>query len=372
MARRIGRQRNQLPNCYYEGYLEKRAFKDRTSRKLWSCLCGTAIYFFNDMKDSNYVEKLELSQMISVTDDNSQDINLNAARFTLSGEDGIIKFTAPNAEARELWKGFILSVTQLSVPSYLALLPGQLTHLQEAIDKEIKRRQTSPDPPAVTPSLPPCYHSVSRLEAELLLEKESKRGNLLLRPGSHGNPYAISTRQEDYNGAVFKHYRLNRKENGGFDIALENPVSCVTLQDAINYLVDRTEGVMTPLILEEEYEENISYIQSDNENGESVHLVLPRLPTKPGTAVNSPVPAPRRMTLPRAGVPDQEAVLGANFIQLHYENQPTKPGTAVNYPVPAPRRMTLPRAGVPDQEEVLGATISELKQLFEKKARNNQ
>lgn len=103
----------------------------QTSRKLWSCLCGTAIYFFNDMKDSNvsagekvqtcnantssqrwlikniystcvclcvfffpqYVEKLELSQMISVTDDNSQDINLNAARFTLSGEDGIIKFT---------------------------------------------------------------------------------------------------------------------------------------------------------------------------------------------------------------------------------------------------------------------------------------
>lgn len=34
-------------------------------------------------------------------------------------------------------------------------------------------------------------------------------------------------------------------------------MSCVTLQDAINYLVDRTEGVMTPLILEEEYEENI-------------------------------------------------------------------------------------------------------------------
>lgn len=26
----------------------------------------------------------------------------------------------------------------------------------------------------------------------------------------------------------------------------------------------------------------LAYIQSDNENGESVHLVLPRLPTKPG------------------------------------------------------------------------------------------
>lgn len=30
--------------------------------------------------------------------------------------------------------------------------------------------------------------------------------------------------------AVFKHYRLNRKENGGFDIALENPVSVNEVQ----------------------------------------------------------------------------------------------------------------------------------------------
>lgn len=29
MAKRTGRHRNQLPHCYYEGYLEKRSFKEK-------------------------------------------------------------------------------------------------------------------------------------------------------------------------------------------------------------------------------------------------------------------------------------------------------------------------------------------------------
>lgn len=41
-----------------------------------------------------------------------------------------------------------------------------------------------------------CYHNISRLEAMLLLERESKKGNLLLRPGSNGNSFAVTTRQE--------------------------------------------------------------------------------------------------------------------------------------------------------------------------------
>lgn len=33
MARRTGRQRSQLPTCYYEGYLEKRSFKDKVTHE---------------------------------------------------------------------------------------------------------------------------------------------------------------------------------------------------------------------------------------------------------------------------------------------------------------------------------------------------
>lgn len=121
-----------------------------------------------------------------------------------------------------------------------------------------------------------CYHTVSRLEAELLLEREAKRGNMLLRPGRSGDSFAVSTRQDhdgykhthslphshaethflhghyQYGGisvswtmyvyifglficvvciffssisAVFKHYRVTRRHDGGFNIDVDNPVS---------------------------------------------------------------------------------------------------------------------------------------------------
>lgn len=48
----------------------------------------------------------------------------------------------------------------------------------------------------VAPWLRSCYHNVSRLEAMLLLERESQKGNLLLRPGSSGESFAVTTRQD--------------------------------------------------------------------------------------------------------------------------------------------------------------------------------
>lgn len=91
-----------------------------------------------------YIETLDLSGLISVTDDSSPDRNLDAARLVLQMKDGTIKITVrtwtrktsgfhssdqnlarfsltalllcvqvPSAEARELWKGFIHSVTEV-------------------------------------------------------------------------------------------------------------------------------------------------------------------------------------------------------------------------------------------------------------------
>ncbi|XP_058494644.1 signal-transducing adaptor protein 1-like [Solea solea] len=285
MARRNGRQRGQLPTCYYEGYLEKRSFKDKTSRKLWSCLCGNILFFFNDKRDVDYVDRLDVSEVITIVDDGSQDRNLDAARFTITTKQGNVKLTAPNAEARELWKGYIFSVSKLSVPSSLNLLPGQFHMLKEAVDLEKERQKKAPQHVITSRSfdssdadLPSCYHSVSRLEAELLLEKESKKGNLLLRPGGAGNSFSITTRQEDHDGAIFRHYRVSRTHDGGFAIALENPVPCATLQDVVNYLVEKTDRVLIPLIFEEQYEKNIIFIQSNNENGEiSVQQALPNI-----------------------------------------------------------------------------------------------
>ncbi|KAM7400843.1 hypothetical protein PAMA_005157 [Pampus argenteus] len=88
-----GGPRAQLPPCYYEGYLETRGPKEKASKRLWTCLCGNALYFFNNAKDTHYVEKLDLSGFVSLKDDCSRDRNLEAARLILRMKDGEIKLT---------------------------------------------------------------------------------------------------------------------------------------------------------------------------------------------------------------------------------------------------------------------------------------
>ncbi|KAM4628943.1 signal-transducing adaptor protein 1-like isoform 2-T2 [Polymixia lowei] len=337
MAKRTGRLRIQLPHCYYEGFLEKRSFKDKTSRKLWTCLCGNSMFFFNNSKDADYVEKLDLSGFISVTDDCSRDRNLDAARINLrlKGED--IKFTASTLEARELWKGFIYSVVKLSVPSSLNLLPGQIHMLNEAVEKE-KERIKAFRPPAASLSatssdvylsvvgdMPVCYQHVSRLEAEMMLERNPEKGNLLLRPGRDGNSFAVTTRQH-LNGSVFKHYRVTRNHNGGFAIDLENPIPCATLHDVINLLVEKTNGALTPFIMEEPYEDSITFVQSNEENGErSVQFALSN-PARPHLPSLPPKPVPREC------MPDTEESLYLND-QQENEKEDVNPPSRFRLPM---------------------------------------
>ncbi|XP_042272192.1 signal-transducing adaptor protein 1-like [Thunnus albacares] len=396
MAKRTGRQRSQLPHCYYEGFLEKRSFKDKKSRKLWTCLCGNTLFFFNEKRDTSYIEKLDLSDLISITDDGSVDRNLDAARMNVQMKDENIKFTAPNAEARELWKGFIHSVTELSVPFSLNLLPGQIHMLKETVEKEKERKKKIP-PPAVTSSnpyitvqadMPACFHSVSRLEAELLLEREAKRGNLLLRPGSSGSSFAVTTRQ-DLNGSIFKHYRVTRKHEGGFTIDVDDPVPCATLHDVINYLVETTDRVLIPLILEEAYEKNISFIRSDNENGEKSvqdapsYLIPPSLPPK--LALRSPTPEPALEAVVEESLylndmlEETEQEKEDSSVVLLPQTDKRAPKKAIMPPIPVPRKLTsstsipssasLPNTKMRAHLDPLGQTISELKMKLEKQAR---
>ncbi|XP_072294343.1 signal-transducing adaptor protein 1-like [Eucyclogobius newberryi] len=401
MAKRTGRLRHQLPHCYYEGYLEKRSFKDKTSRKLWTCLCGNTLFFFNDKRDSDYVEKVDLNDFVSLTDDNSLDRNLDAAGMTLQLKQENIKISASNGEARELWKGFIHSIANLSVPSSLNLLPGQIHILKEAVDKEKMRLEITTSAAVATDNttspyvkpladMPVCYHKVTRLEAEMLLERASSRGNLLLRPSGNKN-FAITTRQvlED---PEFKHYRLTRRPEGGFAIDVEVPIHCETLHDVIDFFIRKTEGSLTPLIHEETYERSISFIQSDNENGEksvqrpSTSPIPPNVPPKPAQV---PTPEPEFVI---------EDCIYMNDVLTEEEEEssatppvtdvPKPPKKAIMPPVPATRRvssspalnqqpaaiLTVPTAP-PTASRLrcntnpLGETISELKLILERKAK---
>ncbi|XP_062412094.1 signal-transducing adaptor protein 2b [Sardina pilchardus] len=303
MATPKRRQKLQLPTSYYEGYLDVRSSKNQASRKLWTCLCGDALFFFNNNKENQYVEKLELSTFISILDDSVPDKNLNTAGLVVHTKNEDIRLTAPSLESRELWKGFILSVKELSVPKSLNLLPGQSHMMKEAVDKEKERRKahTSSTPPPVptkytagassplylpvVSEMPACFETVSRTEAEILLERNPERGNLLLRPGRDGTSFAITTRQ-DLNGSMFKHYRVSRKSGGGFYIDVENPIHCATLHAVVSCLVEKTAGALQPFILDEPYEENITFVQANQENGEksmqsvSPHRKFPFMPER--------------------------------------------------------------------------------------------
>ncbi|XP_067308832.1 signal-transducing adaptor protein 2a [Pseudorasbora parva] len=296
---RTGNPKAQLPPCYYEGYLEKRGVKEKVARRLWTCLCGNTLYFFNNSKDTHYVEKLDLSGFVSLIDDPSRDRNLEAARLNLRMKDGEIKLTAPNLEARELWKGFLYSVVDLAVPTTLTLLPGQLHMLKEVVEKEKMRRKArassrAPASPLSLPlvgEIPACFRPVSRTEAEVLLERHPDCGNMLLRPGRDGSSLAVTTRQ-DLNGSVFRHYRVTQKQQGGYIIDVENPIPCPTLHDVINALVEKTAGTLQPFILEEPYEENITFVSSNDENGErTLHCApagpLSRAPSLPRKQVGT-------------------------------------------------------------------------------------
>ncbi|XP_053360608.1 signal-transducing adaptor protein 1-like [Clarias gariepinus] len=288
--RRAQRIRAQLPSCYYEGFLEKRSLKNRTSQNLWAALCGDALFFFNNSKDCDYVEKQELSNFISLTDYPSSDVSLH-----LRVQDDDIYLTAPSLEARELWKGFIWSVVKLQVPTSLNLLPGQVRMLKDAVEKENERLKEIAEKAAaeqaskaaatpdhndymsVLSEMPACFCKLARIETENLLEKHKDKGNLLLRPSRDGTCFAVTTRQE-FNGPVFQHYRVTQTPDGGFVIAVDNPIPCKTLHDVINYLIETTGGYYKPLVLEHKYDENIDY---DEENREKRMCCASSSPMRP-------------------------------------------------------------------------------------------
>ncbi|KAI4871751.1 hypothetical protein NFI96_029492, partial [Prochilodus magdalenae] len=187
----------------------------------------------------------------------------------------------------------------LMVPTTLTLLPGQLQMLREVVEKERQRRKRSlsraPSSPLSLPlvgEIPACFRPVSRTEAEVLLERHPDCGNMLLRPGRDGTSLAVTTRQ-DLNGSVFRHYRVTQKQQGGYIIDVENPIPCPTLHDVINALVEKTAGTLQPFLLEEPYEENITYISSNDENGERTLHCAPMSMRGPAL----PPKVPERWTL---------------------------------------------------------------------------
>ncbi|XP_075798787.1 signal-transducing adaptor protein 2 isoform X2 [Microtus pennsylvanicus] len=263
-------------------------------------------------------------------------------------------------ESREMWKGFILTVVELHVPSNLTLLPGHLYMMAEVLDKEKARRAAE---------VPWCFLQVSRLEAQLLLERYPECGNLLLRPGGDGKDGVSVTTRQILNGSpVVKHYKVKR-EGPMYVIDVEDPFSCPSLDAVVNYFVTYTKRALVPFLMEEDYEKVLGFVDSDRENGESVWAVSSSRDSGPAPLANvskplPPVPVPvsvssqeDRLPLlpPLPQLPDQDE----NYVTpiedspaVEYVNQdvsssshpvPSKPKKPVKLPAKPPKPPIMPK-----------------------------
>ncbi|XP_036898010.1 signal-transducing adaptor protein 1 isoform X2 [Sturnira hondurensis] len=206
---------------YFEGFLLVKRSEYQEYKHYWTELRGTTLFFYNDKKST-------------ITE---------------------------NTESGEEWRGFILTVTELSVPEDVSLLPGQVIRLHEVLDREKKRRIETEQLPSTSPEkegepsedyvdvlnpMPACFYTVSRKEATEMLEKNPSLGNMILRPGSDSRSFSITIRQERDMPRI-KHYKVT-SVGKNYTIELEKPVTLPNLFSVIDYFMKETRGNLRPFI----------------------------------------------------------------------------------------------------------------------------
>ncbi|XP_072604960.1 signal-transducing adaptor protein 1 isoform X2 [Vulpes vulpes] len=206
---------------YFEGFLLVKRSEYQEYKHYWTELRGTTLFFYSDKKSPK----------------------------------------TENTESGEEWRGFILTVTELSVPLHVSLLPGQVIRLHEVLEREKKRRIETEQMPSsamgkekepvedyvdVLSPMPVCFYSVSRKEATEMLEKNPSLGNMILRPGSDSKSYSITIRQE-IDLPRIKHYKV-MSVGKNYTIELERPVTLPNLFSVIDYFMKETRGNLRPFI----------------------------------------------------------------------------------------------------------------------------
>ncbi|ELV09297.1 Signal-transducing adaptor protein 2 [Tupaia chinensis] len=218
-------------------------------KKFWAGLQGLTIYFYSSNRDFQPVEKLDLGTFVKLTDEAPRGSTQDpGTHFSLVLRNQDVKFKVESLESREMWKGFILTVVELRVPSSLTLLPGHLYMMAEVLAKEEARRALQ------MPSTP-----------------------------------------------VIRHYKVKR-ESPKYVIDVEEPFSCGSLDAVVNYFVSHTNKALVPFLLDEDYEKVIGYVEADKDNGESVWVA----PSDPGSGPAPPAGGPKQPPTVSMPVPSQD------------------------------------------------------------------
>ncbi|KAM7167629.1 signal-transducing adaptor protein 1 [Macrochelys suwanniensis] len=313
--RRIFQERQRITALplYFEGFLSIRRPRYQDFEQYWTELRGTTLFFYSDKKTPTFLEKLELTNLTSVV--NVYPDETGSAQFILMLRNEEVELKVEDYDSGEEWKGFILTVTQLSVPLCISLLPGQLIKLHDVLEKEKKRRTAMEQSPSASLStektnngdsvnilntMPECFYAVSRQKAIEMLEKNPSWGNLILRPGSDSKNYSVTIRQV-IDGPCIKHYRVVNMGKG-YTIELARPVILLSLHDVIDYFVKQTQGSLKPFVTHT-YDNKLG-MQDVSTSGLSLEHA-PR-ETHPATAHQPRAKPPRRPMPEKVTAPLQE------------------------------------------------------------------
>ncbi|XP_053317723.1 signal-transducing adaptor protein 2 isoform X2 [Spea bombifrons] len=290
----MSRLRNPAPEHYYEEYLYKKDVNDKVYKKLWVGLLGNSLRFYSNHKDLRCVDCISLENFVSTEVPSIQTKAKSSSEFlfSLSLKDKEIHFKTQSQESREMWRAYIITMAELSIPPGLTLLPGPMLALKEALEKEKERQMQLEDT-----EIPSCFYHVSRMEAETLLKENPDCGNILLRPGGNQQSISVTTCQQNHS-FVLKHYKVNQEQNG-YVIQLEPPVICRTLAHVVNHFVKSTNNCLIPFEKHNDYENRIEVIYVNEEDGEvTVRYPQDKPVAVPITSCNGPPVLPRDRPLP--------------------------------------------------------------------------
>lgn len=286
---------------YHSGHLLKKHAGEKDFKMFYGELRGAVLFLYENDTQDTYTERLDLDQLKSMKLDPFQK---TPAIFKLNTCNKEIQLKMDNQEVCEEWRGYILTVVKREIPSSLDLLPGKMLGLMDALAQEKKRvASAGPNPPLpprpsfLTPpsgsppttappqnkaeptnsqAMPSCFFSVSRQEAEQMLEKNPEFGNIILRPSTRTNSYGLTLRQPSAGGPVLKNYRVT-STNSGFIIELDTPVKVPSLNDVITYVLQKTEHRLQPYSPSQAYDTRLE-------------TPLPPKPTTFTSTATKPVP----------------------------------------------------------------------------------
>uniref|UniRef100_A0AAV2MJQ0 Signal-transducing adaptor protein 1 n=1 Tax=Knipowitschia caucasica TaxID=637954 RepID=A0AAV2MJQ0_KNICA len=245
---------------------------EKDFKKFYGELRGGVLFFFEDVTQHTYTERLDLDQLKSIKLDSLHKTSPAIFTLTITGSKDI-KLKIDNADTGEEWRGCILTVVKKEIPSTLQLLPGQMLLLKDVLAQEKRRTAalgsnpplpprpaflSSSSPPTASFSIPEknldnssqampsCFFSVSRKEAEQMLENNPEFGSIILRPSSKTNSYGLTMRHLGSSGPVMKNYMVTETPDSRFIIELDSPVKVPTLNAVINYVLEKTEYRLHP------------------------------------------------------------------------------------------------------------------------------